>query len=305
MKINKRKLYSLLFVLVFLLAVSLASTLLLPDESELPPEPAVSQSQGEENSGQEETIPDYAGEAYYVLNGNVPFFMEEEITTRAFEEFSELDDLGRCGVVMACVGEELMPTEARESISHVKPSGWINVPYEFVDGEMLYNRCHLIGFQLTGENDNERNLITGTRYLNVQGMLPFENMVADYVKETGNHVLYRVTPLFEEEELVARGVQMEAWSVEDEGDGICFNVYAYNVQPGVKIDYATGESELDENALSQGEQENFVLNVSSKKFHRPECSGAKDMKAENRQDYTGTRQLLTAQGFQPCGQCKP
>ena len=305
MKISKRKLRRMLILLAILLALSLASRLLLPQEEGLPGGPAVSQSQQVQPSGGEETIPEYAGDAWYALNGNIPFFADEEITTEAFEEFSELDELGRCGVVMACVGEELMPTEGRESISHVKPSGWVNVPYDFVDGEMLYNRCHLIGFQLTGENDNERNLITGTRYLNVQGMLPFENMVADYVKETGNHVLYRVTPLFEGDELVARGVQMEAWSVEDEGDGICFNVYTYNVQPGVKIDYATGESELDEEALSQGEQENFVLNIGSKKFHRPECSGAKDMKAENRQDYTGTRQLLTAQGFQPCGQCKP
>jgi len=252
-----------------------------------------------------ETIPAYAGEACYVVNGNEPFFTAEELTTEAFEEFSPLDDLGRCGVVMACVGTELMPTEARESISHVKPSGWVNVPYSFVDGEYLYNRCHLIGFQLTGENANECNLITGTRYMNVEGMLPFENMVADYVKETENHVLYRVTPIFEGNNLVANGVLMEAWSVEDEGEGICFNVYAYNVQPGVIIDYATGESKEDEAALNGGEQKNYVLNVGSKKFHLPTCSGATGMSEKNRQDYLGSRELLIAQGFEPCGQCKP
>jgi DNA-entry nuclease len=209
--------------------------------------------------------------------------------------------------VIASLGFETMPAEDEErgSISHVYPSGWVQAKYDVVNGKYLYNRSHLIGWQLSAENDNKSNLITGTRYFNVEGMLPFENMVADYVKETDNHVLYRVTPLFEGEELVARGVQMEAWSVEDEGDGVCFNVYIYNVQPGVAIDYATGESKLDEAALNQGEQETFVLNINSKKFHNPECSGAKDMKAENRQDYTGTRDLLVAQGYQPCGVCKP
>ena len=250
-------------------------------------------------------VPEYSGEAYCVINGNTPFFDESELTTSAFESFAELDELGRCGVTMACIGQEIMPTEDRGSISHVKPSGWVNVPYSFVDGEYLYNRCHLIGFQLTGENDNERNLITGTRYVNTEGMLPFENMVADYVKETGNHVYYRVTPIFDGSELVARGVLMEALSVEDGGDGICFNVYCYNVQPGVIIDYATGESRIDEDFLNSGEQHEYVLNTGSKKFHDPSCSGATGMKEENRQEYSGSRELLIAQGFEPCGQCKP
>lgn len=251
------------------------------------------------------SVPEYSGEAYCIINGNSPAFTEEDKTTTAFEYFSPLDELGRCGVTMACVGQELMPTEDRESISHVKPSGWVNVPYSFVDGEYLYNRCHLIGFQLTGENDNEQNLITGTRYVNVEGMLPFENMVADYVKETGHHVLYRVTPIFNGDELVARGVQMEAYSVEDEGDGICFNVYCYNVQPGVMIDYSTGESRLDENAFTEGETGDYVLNTNSKKFHLPSCSGAMDMSEKNRQEYSGSRDLLIAQGFEPCSQCNP
>ena len=189
-----------------------------------------------------ETVPAFSGKAYAVINGNAPQFVQGHYTTESYEYYTELDDLGRCGYAMACIGKELMPTEDRESISSVKPSGWIQGSYDFVDGKSLYNRCHLIGFQLTGENANEKNLITGTRYLNVEGMLPFENMVADYIKETGNHVLYRVTPIYHGAELVARGVQMEALSVEDAGEGICFHVYCYNNQPGVAIDYATGNN---------------------------------------------------------------
>lgn len=191
-----------------------------------------------------EDIPAFSGEPYVVLNGNVPQFTEDEITDRAFEYYSELDLLGRCGYAMACVGQELMPSGDRTDISSVKPTGWQSVRYDFVDGKSLYNRCHLLGFQLTGENANERNLITGTRFMNTEGMLPFENMIADYVKETGNHVMYRVTPVFVGYELVARGVEMEAYSVEDNGDGICFYVYAYNNQPGVEIDYANGDNWL-------------------------------------------------------------
>lgn len=187
-------------------------------------------------------VPAYDGEPYAVINGNVPYFTEEEITAASFEIYGDLDALGRCTVCWASVGQDLMPTEPRGSIGSVKPTGWHTEKYDFVDGKYLYNRCHLIGFQLTAENANPKNLITGTRYLNVQGMLPFENMVADYVKETGYHVMYRVTPQFEGEELVARGVLMEAYSVEDSGDGVLFCVYCYNVQPGVVIDYATGES---------------------------------------------------------------
>ncbi len=187
-------------------------------------------------------IPAYDGEAYVILNRNQPDFAEDDRTTSSYEYYSELDSLGRCGVAKACVGVDLMPTEERESISKVKPTGWVQNQYEFVDGKSLYNRCHLIGFQLTGENANEKNLITGTRYMNVEGMLPFENQVADYIASTGNHVLYRVTPAFENGELVARGVEMEAYSVEDDGAGVCFHVYCYNVQPGVEIDYVTGEN---------------------------------------------------------------
>ncbi len=195
-----------------------------------------------------EAVPLWSGAAYVELEDNQPGFTKEEMTLEAFENYSELDYLGRCGVAYANICPELMPTEERGDIGNVKPTGWISAKYDCVDGKYLYNRCHLIGFQLAGENANERNLITGTRYLNVTGMLPFENDVADYVQRTDNHVLYRVTPVFEGEELVARGVQMEAYSVEDAGDGVCFNVFVYNVQPGVGIDYATGESWLEEDA---------------------------------------------------------
>ena len=192
------------------------------------------------------SVPEFTDQPYVVLNNNQPEFTEEDLTEDTFEKYSELDYLGRCGAAYACVGLETMPTESRGTIGNVKPSGWKYAKYDFVDGKYLYNRCHLIGYQLTAENDNEKNLITGTRYLNVTGMLPFENEVAKYVKETKNHVLYRVTPIFEGENLVANAVQMEAKSVEDNGKGICFNVYVYNNQPGVIIDYSTGESRLAE-----------------------------------------------------------
>ena len=189
-----------------------------------------------------EEIPPWSGEAYVAVNGNIPFFVEEEYTTESYEFYSELDELGRCGMTMACIGTDIMPTEERGNIGSVKPSGWQSVKYDCVDGKYLYNRCHLIGFQLCGENANKQNLITGTRYLNIEGMLPFEDMVADYVKETENHVLYRVTPIFNGDDLVAEGVLLEGWSVEDNGEDICFCVYAYNAQPGIIIDYATGDS---------------------------------------------------------------
>ena len=190
-------------------------------------------------------IPAYSGKAYVAIGNNKPAFSAGEITAKSYESYAPLDSLGRCGVAIACIGRDLMPTEDRGSIGQIKPSGWHTVKYDNVDGKYLYNRCHLIGFQLSGENANERNLITGTRYLNVEGMLPFENLIADYVKETGNHVLYRVTPVFEGEDLVATGVRLEGYSVEDAGEGVCFHVFCYNAQPGIVIDYADGSSRLD------------------------------------------------------------
>lgn len=187
-------------------------------------------------------IPPYSGELYTTINENVPFFETSAYTTESFERYAPLDPLGRCGTAFANIGQDLMPTEERGAIGHIRPSGWHTVKYEGIDGNYLYNRCHLIAYQLSGENANERNLITGTRMFNAVGMLSFEEMVGDYVRETGNHVLYRVTPMFCGNNLVADGVLMEAWSVEDQGAGICFNLFVYNVQPGIVIDYATGDS---------------------------------------------------------------
>ncbi len=254
-----------------------------------------------------EDVPAYEGAPYVVLNGNQPDFPPEDLTTDSFESYSPLDLLGRCGPAYANVGPDTMPTEERGAIGQVKPAGWHTVKYDFVDGKYLYNRCHLIGYQLTAENANEENLITGTRYLNVEGMLPFENLTADHVKETGGHVLYRVTPIYDGADLVARGVQMEARSVEDGGDGVCFNVYVYNVQPGVTIDYATGESWEDgkEPPAADAEETVYILNTRSGKFHLPDCSGAASMNESNKQTCTSTREALIAQGYAPCGTCRP
>ena len=256
-----------------------------------------------------ESIPEYAGEPYIVLNNNEPDFDEEYFTTESFETYSDLDSLGRCGVAFANVGKDIMPTEERGSISQVKPTAWHSVKYDCVDGKHLYNRCHLIGFQLTGENANEKNLITGTRYLNVVGMLPFENMVADYVKETNNHVLYRVTPVFEGDNLLAKGVQIEAESVEDNGEDILFNVFCYNNQPGIVLDYKTGESKQataeDDDFSVNDDTVKYILNTNSKKFHELDCSSVSTMKKDSKQEFVGTKKQLEAQGYTPCGICKP
>ena len=270
-------------------------------------------------------VPEYDGVPYVEINDNEPEFTEEELTTVSYEEYSELDPLGRCGTAEACIGEDLMPDGEREDISEVEPTGWENREYDIVDGGYVYNRCHLIGFQLSGENANEENLITGTRYMNTEGMLPFENMVAEYVQETDNHVMYRVTPVFEGDDLVASGVQMEAESVEDNGAGICFNIYVYNVQPEIIIDYSTGAnwadtdsgnektadiSAADDSDVESGEdqepkEQTYILNKNTKKFHKPECSSVDDIKAKNRSGFTGTREELIEDGFDPCGKCRP
>ena len=229
-------------------------------------------------------VPEYSGEPYVVINENQPDFSEEDMTKDSFETYSDLDSLGRCQSAYANVGQDLMPTGERGNISKIKPSGWQTAKYDIVDGKYLYNRCHLIGYQLTAENANEKNLITGTRYMNVDGMLPFENMVADYVKETGSHVLYRVTPIFEGDNLVAKGVQMEAYSVEDKGDSVCFNVFVYNVQPGITIDYANGNSKL--NGDTEQETEVSVSgeirgNARSKIYHCPGQAAYEEMADSN------------------------
>ena len=259
-----------------------------------------------------DSIPAYSGKAYVYINNGNPGFSDSDLKTKSYEYYSPRDRLGRCGVVHACIGRDIMPTEDRGSIGMVKPTGWHTVKYDCVDGKYLYNRCHLIGFQLTGENANEENLITGTRYMNVTGMLPFENMVADYVKETGNHVMYRVTPLFKGNNLLAHGVQMEAYSVEDDGDGICFNVFVYNVQPQITIDYATGESsyngtviEPDDDDDYQTQSASYILNKNTKKIHLPSCYSVDQMKESNKEYYTGDIDDLLGRGYSRCKNCNP
>lgn len=271
-----------------------------------------------------EDLPAYDGIAAVELSAP-PDFPLEDIQAGAFETYSSLDYLGRPGTAYAKVGAETMPTQERGAIGMVKPAGWHTVRYDFIDGKYLYNRCHLIGYQITGENANEENLITGTRYLNTQGMLPYEDRVADYVKETGNHVLYRATPLYDGTDLLCRGIELEALSVEDGGQGVCFHVFAYNVQPGVVIDYATGESWAEGESSPTPEPTpspspgptptpeptptpaagTYVVNEKSKRFHLPDCQGVATMSEKNRRDTDESREALIEQGYIPCGTCKP
>lgn len=266
-----------------------------------------------------DAIPAYDGKAYVAVNNNEPFFTDSDMTTTAFENYSDLDSLGRCGVAYANICKDIMPTEERGKIGMIKPSGWHTVKYDVIKDRYLYNRCHLIGYQLAGENANPKNLITGTRYLNVEGMLPFENLVADYVNNTGNHVLYRVTPMFSGSNLVANGVLIEAKSVEDNGGGILFNVYCYNVQPGVGINYENGDSWLDGTTPQQSAQTDTPQNEGSqssaadssnsetmvhitatgKKYHRAGCRTLK------KSDTEVTLDEAKSMGLSPCGICNP
>jgi len=267
-------------------------------------------------------FPRYENEPNVPVNGNRPFFTEADYTTESFETYGDLDALGRCTYAFACVGEDLMPTEKRERISQIRPTGWHFTKYDGIDGNYLYNRCHLIAYGLTAENANERNLITGTRYLNTLGMNDLENETISYIRRTGNHVLYRVTPVFEGENLIASGVLMEAQSVEN--DEFSFCVYAFNVQPGITIDYRTGDSsgtpftgtEVRHPAPSASpkpeweyvppaENVTYILNTKSMKFHRPNCDAVKEMNPKNREDFTGTREEVLEMGYDPCGGCKP
>lgn len=279
--------------------------------SEVVEESAPSEAAGEIDIAD---IPEYSGSPYVEVSGNVPSFTDADLSSPA-ETYTPLDSLGRCGSAMAIVSRETMPTEERGSIGMVKPSGWHTVRFDdLISDRYLYNRCHLIGYQLTAENANERNLITGTRYLNVEGMLPFENEVARYVESTGNRVLYRVTPVFVGDELVARGVQMEAKSVEDGGAGVSFNVFCHNVQPGIQIDYQTGQSRRSQDAGSTGESSSiqhsadqimYVLNVNSDKFHLPDCPSVSRMSDRNKREVTSAIDQMVANGYSPCGNCLP
>ena len=291
------------------------------------------------------SIPKYSGESYVVVNNNIPYFDPDDYEPKAFEYYSPLDLLERCSICMACISEEIMPTEERGAIGSIKPTGWHTVRYDdIIADKYLYNRCHLIGYQLTAENANVLNLITGTRYLNIEGMLPFENKTANYISSTHNHVLYRSTPVFVGEELVCRGVLMEGYSLEDNGKGICFNVFCYNVQPGIVINYADGESSASgttttstttvttttkvttasttttakpattttrtTTTITTTKQAGGVtyivnLNPKSQKFHRPDCASVKRMNESNKWYFTGTREELIKLGYEPCEKCNP
>ena len=317
---KKRNIKSVLFAMILLVSFCLSPissiSCLAEDNTQT--------SQNTVNLG---SIPAYSGSAYATINNNVPFFTDAELTTEAFESYSSLDSLGRCGVAYANVCKDTMPTAKRGKIGSIKPTGWHTVKYDNVDGKYLYNRCHLIGYQLTAENANKKNLITGTRYLNIEGMLPFENMVADYVKETNHHVLYRVTPLFNGDNLLASGVLMEAKSVEDNGAGISFCVYCYNVQPGINIDYSNGDSsEGDQSAAAASDQSSSISTAATStaassaqstdaststngsvkvhitntgsKYHNAGCRSLKS-------DIEVTLDEAKARGLEPCKICNP
>ena len=303
-----RKKYEICFVVLFVVFL-LCFKSIVQKHDDTYPDYELSENQFENNNL--DVIPEF------VLNGNKPEFTEEEKENKdAFKNYSELDELGRCGVAYANICNEIMPTEERGVIGQVKPSGWQLVKYDIIDGKYLFNRCHLIGYQLAGENANEKNLITGTRYMNVSGMLPFENMVADYIKKTDHHVLYRVTPVYEGNNLVASGVEMEAYSVEDKGSGICFHIFVYNCQPGICIDYATGDSWLlnedvsfyidePEDSLKEVDTQTYILNINTKKFHLPACESVNDMKEKNKKEVVYSREELIEDGYQPCQRCNP
>lgn len=265
---------------------------------------------------------EFTDELYVEVNDNIPFFTKEDLVEArvSYEKYAQLDALGRCGACVSSVGRDLMPTEERGEIGPIRPSGWHTVKYDSINGRYLYNRCHLLAYQLTGENANEKNLITGTRSLNVNGMLPFENLVANYVKETGNHVLYRVTPIFEGDNLVAKGVLMEAESVEDQGEGILFNVFCFNTQPGIIIDYSSGNSyinndvketseyfdidDTDEgNQPIEDEKIEYVLNTNTHRIHVPTCDSVSEMKEKNKKLYSGSIDDLLQDGYRACKRC--
>ncbi len=279
-------------------------------------------------------VPEWSGEAYILINEGQPFFETENMSPEPWELYYDLDEMGRCTLADAVAGPETMPKEKRGNISSVKPTGWQSsqYPQELVDGRSLYNRCHLIAFGLCGETANKYNLVTGTRYFNTRGINAFENMVIDYIRETGNHVRYRVTPVWKEGELICRGQVTEAWSIEDEGDGICFCVYSYNVQPGIYIDYMTGDNHLleGENVPAQTEEPvrpevkepaspeetprglleedisgDFILNTKSKKIHSADCKSAQGMSEKNRREYSGSYNELIEQGYEPDPGCRP
>ena len=293
---------------VILIIINLILVVTLSGCSTVKSEPAGTNNTNDKTQLITENIPDYTDKIYVEVNGNKAEFSDEDKKrTDAFEQYSDLDELGRCGVAYANICKELMPTEKRGSIGMIKPSGWQLAKYDSVDGKYLYNRSHLIGFQLAGENANKKNLITGTRYFNVEGMLPFENEVAEYVKETNNHVLYRVTPVFKDTELVARGVKIEAYSVEDSGKGVEFNVFVYNVQPDITINYqdgtSSGSGQIVDGVVKDNEEHNseaVIGNKNTKVYHDNDCGSLP--KEENR-TYFGSENEAVDAGYTPHSSC--
>lgn len=312
-------------ILILLSSIFTITGCSAPNGTDIPPSSPTPTEISEiiDNNAGFESIPDYTGEPYTEINDNRPYFTDTDYTTVSFERYSPLDNLGRCSTAYACIGTDIMPTEDRQSIGQVKPSGWHTVRYDIVgagSAAYLYNRCHLIAHELAGEDANVQNLITGTRYMNMVGMRGFEDSVADYVRSTGNHVLYRVTPVFKGDNLVADGVLMEALSVEDNGSGICFCIFCYNVQPGIEIDYATGDSHLIETDAEQVAEDiapvqeqtkesnteiQYIGNKNTRKFHYPYCPSVEDMKESNKVPLYCTREEAIAQNFSPCGRCNP
>ncbi len=251
------------------------------------------------------TIPDYTGDAVTVINDNQPSFSNAS-SADVYLNLSELDEKGRCGIAEAVLGPETLPETTRGSIGMIRPSGWHTVRYDnLIEDKYLYNRCHLIAFELCG-NDDVRQLITGTRYMNTKGMLPYENMTADYIRKTGNHVLYRASPMFQDDDLVCRGVLLEALSVEDNGKGIKFCVFCHNVQPDIEIEYLSGNSKrTEEGPRSVPIKTEYVINLRSLRFHYPECQGVADMKEKNKKIVFTDRDSLIREGYIPCGTCNP
>ena len=319
---------NILFPVLLLLAVLLGC----PETAEAGIEEAIPRS-----SITFEELPEYIGEDFAILHDNIPEFTLWQLKTEAFVSFSPLDALGRTGPGFACLGKETLPQESRGSIGSIQPSGWQTVRYDdLIADKYLYNRCHVIAFALCGDNATPENLFTGTRYLNITLMTQLENSISQYIQGTGNHVLYRVTPIYQGQNLVASGVQMEGYSIEDHGQTICFNVFVYNIQPGVLIDYKTGESRRDpeyvvptpspaeSHAPAEEETETllfstedveaeapartsitYVLNTNTMRFHFPYCSSVNSMSERNRQDFTGTREEALALGYQSCRLCNP
>ncbi len=329
-----RKLIIVIVILAFLLAASLiviscllsstSNRAVISPQSHTPQSPfiqatSIAESQTAEVDVAKEPVfivPIYNGEEIIILDEDRCLF-DADFMIEEYLHFSDLDSLGRCGPAEACIGVSLLATESRGPIGMIKPSGWHTIRYEFIDGNYLYNRCHLIAYQLSGVNSDERNLITGTRYLNMEGMLPLENRVYNYIISTGNHVFYRVTPRFSENDLLAKGVEIEAYSIEDNGEGLNFHVFCFNVQPGVTIDYHTGESyasdsitrsidsDNDDSVYTPSDGVTFVLNTNTKRFHLVTCQSVYEMKSKNRKEFFGTREELLDQGYVPCGRCNP